>query len=112
MSPDRILIERNVKWLQGRQFRVGERRGMWATPSSGSTDHVDNSMTHFAMLALNEAERVGAATDPEVWVAALEHWQSKQNADFGSSIVLVGRSRSWRTFKAQSRRRGGSDSTC
>ena len=76
-DPDR----RNVKWLTGRQFRVGERRGMWATPSSGSTDHVDNSMTHFAMLALKEAERVGVATDPEVWIAALEHWQSKQNAD-------------------------------
>lgn len=78
---DRLLVEHNVKWLEGRQFRVGERRGMWATPSSGSTDHVDNSMTHFAMLALNEAERVGVAVNPEVWIAALEHWQSKQNAD-------------------------------
>ena len=56
---DLILIQRNVRWLEEHQIRDGENAGMWAIPTLGTPDHTDNSMTHMAMLALYEAERVG-----------------------------------------------------
>ncbi len=78
---DRPLIQRNVAWLESRQFKDGIKRGMWAIPSVHSTDHTDNSMSHFAILALNEAERVGVSVNRQVWSMALEHWQNTQNDD-------------------------------
>ncbi|MEN6406282.1 MAG: DUF4159 domain-containing protein [Thermoguttaceae bacterium] len=78
---DRGLILRNVQWLQSRQVQEGPERGMWATPSPGSTDHIDNSMTHFAMLGLYEAERIGVAINPRTWRMALRYWRQSQNAD-------------------------------
>ena len=60
---DRALITCNVRWIESRQVRDGASIGMWAQPASGSPDHIDNSMTHMAMLALYEAERVGVAVN-------------------------------------------------
>jgi hypothetical protein len=78
---DRLLIVRNVKWLEGRQIKKGSSAGMWAFPAPSSPDHVDNSMTHIAMLALYEAERVGVSASDQTWRLALEFWQKNQNPD-------------------------------
>jgi hypothetical protein len=78
---DRLLIVRNVKWLEGRQIKKGASAGMWAFPAPSSPDHVDNSMTHFAMLALYEAERVGVSASDQTWRLALDFWQRIQNPD-------------------------------
>jgi hypothetical protein len=78
---DRLLIVRNVKWLEGRQIKKGSSAGMWAFPAPSSPDHVDNSMTHIAMLALYEAERVGVSASDQTWRLAMEFWQKNQNPD-------------------------------
>ncbi|WP_428305170.1 DUF4159 domain-containing protein [Lacipirellula sp.] len=78
---DRLLIERNVKWLEDHQIRDGAQSGMWAIPTLGTPDHTDNSMTHMAMLALYEAERVGVAATDETWRLALDYWRREQNPD-------------------------------
>ena len=75
------LVMRNAKWLESRQWQKDKQLGMWATSPHGSTDHTDNSMTHFAMLALYEAERVGCRVRPLVWQLALDHWRKTQNED-------------------------------
>lgn len=75
------LVMRNAKWLEGRQWEKGQQIGMWATSPHGSTDHTDNSMTHFAMLALYEAERAGYRVRPRAWELALDHWHITQNDD-------------------------------
>ena len=54
---------------------------MWSMSPHGSTDHTDNSMTHFAMLALFEAERLGIRMRPQTWSLALNHWHKTQNED-------------------------------
>lgn len=75
------LVMRNAKWLESRQWEKGQQVGMWSTSPHGSTDHTDNSMTHFAMLALYEAERAGYRVRPRVWELALDHWHKTQNDD-------------------------------
>jgi hypothetical protein len=75
------LVMRNAKWLESRQWQKDEQVGMWAMSPHGSVDHTDNSMTHFAMLALFEAERVGFRVRPVVWQLALDHWHKTQNDD-------------------------------
>ena len=78
---DLILIQRNVRWLEEHQIRDGEHAGMWAIPTLGTPDHTDNSMTHMAMLALYEAERVGVTASDETWRLALAYWRRSQNPD-------------------------------
>ena len=78
---DLILIQRNVRWLEAHQIRDGENVGMWAIPTLGTPDHTDNSMTHMAMLALYEAERVGVTASDETWRLALAYWRRSQNPD-------------------------------
>lgn len=78
---DMLLIRRNVQWLESRQVKEGESNGMWAVPHAGSPDHVDNSMSHLALLALYEAERLGIPVREETWRMALGHWNRAQNRD-------------------------------
>jgi hypothetical protein len=78
---DLILIQRNVRWLEEHQVRDGEHAGMWAIPTLGTPDHTDNSMTHMALLALYEAERVGVTASDETWRLALAYWRRSQNPD-------------------------------
>ncbi len=80
-TKDIAQIARNVKWLEARQHPGGKQSGMWSIAAAYSADHTDNSMSHFAMLALNEAERVGIRVSPRIWTLALEHWQNTQNED-------------------------------
>lgn len=78
---DLLLIQRNVRWLEEHQIRAGENAGMWAIAAPGTPDHTDNSMTHMAMLALYEAERVGVMAEEETWRLALGYWRRSQNSD-------------------------------
>ena len=70
---DQMLIQRNVNWLESIQLP----NGSWSYPSGDG----DNSNAQFAVLALHEAERVGAAVRPETWERAADYWARCQNPD-------------------------------
>jgi hypothetical protein len=74
---DRLLIIRNVKWLEETQVLEGERKGAWSYPRSTG----DNSNAQFALLALHEAERVGVRAKDQTWRLALKYWEECQNGD-------------------------------
>ena len=46
---DRVLIGRNVKWLENTQIPEGPSKGAWSYPGRGAGD---NSNAQFALLAL------------------------------------------------------------
>jgi hypothetical protein len=82
---DLLVIRQNVKWLEATQLASGTsasrgRKGTWAY-SARQEGQGDNSNTQFAMLALNEAERVGVEVDPITWRLAREYWQQTQKED-------------------------------
>lgn len=83
VSPERYRqrIEENVRWLESKQVTDGKALGMWAFDDQGTADHIDNSMTHFAMLALYDAERVGVPVSEATWRLGLRAWNNNQNAD-------------------------------
>ena len=60
---DRVLIDRNVKWLESTQIAEGRTKGRGPIPASGGDG--DNSNTQFALLALYEAERVGVSANDQ-----------------------------------------------
>ncbi len=70
---DQFLIQRNVRWLEETQLE----KGLWSYPGAAG----DNSNSQFAVLALHEAERVGAKVQPETWEKAAEYWAGAQNPD-------------------------------
>jgi hypothetical protein len=74
---DRLLIIRNVKWLEETQVMEGPRKGAWSYPSGAG----DNSNAQFALLALHEAERVGVRAKDSTWRLALRYWEECQNGD-------------------------------
>ena len=86
---DLLTIRGNVKWLEAAQLTDATssargRKGMWTYSLRGPGDNLytgDNSNTQFALLALNEAERVGVQVNPATWRLALEHWQQTQKED-------------------------------
>jgi len=69
---DLAQIQKNVNWLES----IQQPGGQWsyAAPAGG-----DNSNSQFAVLALHEAERVGAMVKQETWELAAEYWKSCQN---------------------------------
>ena len=69
---DSVQIQHNVNWLESAQ----QPEGQW---SYGLGTGGDNSNSQFAILALHEAERVGAIVRQETWKKAAEHWKSCQN---------------------------------
>jgi hypothetical protein len=77
-NKDRVLIGRNVKWLEDVQLRDGKRKGGWSYGTKGSGD---NSNTQFALLALHEAERIGIEVKKATWQRALEYWLRTQRDD-------------------------------
>ena len=79
-NKDRLLISRNVQWLERVQIKNGNRRGAWKYSDRDGSGG-DNSNTQFAMLALHEAERVGVKVKPETWKRALNYWLGVQHAD-------------------------------
>ena len=74
---DLVLIQKNVHWLQQKQQTNGERRGAWGYPGPPE----DNSNSQFALLALHEAQRVGAKVSRTTWDRAQDYWQRIQNPD-------------------------------
>ena len=81
---DRLLIRRNVAWLERVQSKDGDHNGGWsygagnAGPGGGSPD---NSNSQFALLALYEAQHVGVEVSSQTWGRALAYWQRHQHAD-------------------------------
>lgn len=81
---DLLTIRQNVAWLESLQLTdamAAEQRLKGAWNYSQRLGDGDNSNTQFAMLALNEAERVGVPVDPRVWRLALDYWLSTQRPD-------------------------------
>jgi hypothetical protein len=76
---DRLIITRNVRWLESAQIKNGDRKGAWAY--STRQGNGDNSNTQFALLALHEAERVGVTVSDQTWKPALDYWLKTQKAD-------------------------------
>jgi hypothetical protein len=74
---DMLLIRRNVEWLERHQIKDGDRKGAWSYPGPAG----DNSNSQFAILALYEAQRVGAAVSRETWQLAYDYWRNTQNGD-------------------------------
>ena len=59
------------------QIKEGRRKGAWSYPGPGG----DNSNSQFAVLALYDAQRVGAEVSRETWELAADYWRSTQNDD-------------------------------
>jgi hypothetical protein len=76
----RLQIQKNVRLLSRWQITKGDRAGSWSYPL-GEGVGGDNSNSQFAVLALHEAERVGAKVDPNVWKLAADYWKRCQNPD-------------------------------
>ena len=74
---DMVLIGRNVRWLEQHQIKEGQRKGAWSYPGPGG----DNSNSQFAVLALYDAQRVGAKVSRETWELAADYWRRTQNDD-------------------------------
>jgi len=74
---DRLLISRNVKWLEETQIKQGDNKGAWAYPRASG----DNSNSQFALLGLYEAERAGVKVDPHTWGMAYQYWDNAQKLD-------------------------------
>ncbi len=82
---DLLTIRQNVAWLEATQLTdasssVRGRKGMWAY-SGRQEGGGDNSNTQFAMLALNEADRIGVKVNPASWRLSLDYWQHTQRQD-------------------------------
>lgn len=80
-EPDRdlITIQRNVAWLESVQRRDGPYAGAWSYDAGGEGG--DNSNSQFAVLALYEAQLVGAKVQEQTWRRALDYWRRTQNND-------------------------------
>jgi hypothetical protein len=76
---DRQLIERNVKWIEANQIKEGSRSGSWSYP--GKAIGGDNSNSHFALMALYEAQQASMNTNARVWQRASDYFKSAQNDD-------------------------------
>jgi hypothetical protein len=74
---DLLRIRRNVQWLEAHQNKEGPRKGAWSYPGPGG----DNSNAQFAVLALYEAQRVGADVGVKTWRLARDYWANTQNDD-------------------------------
>ncbi len=72
-TPRRDLptIQKYVNWFETIQMEGGQ----WSYPRVAGGD---NSNSQFAVLALHEAERVGAVVNKETWKKALQYWKSCQ----------------------------------
>ena len=76
---DRLLISRNVEWLENAQIKTGPWAGGWRY--SDRQGGGDNSNSQFALLALHEAQRIGVSVQETTWQLALDHWLDHQNDD-------------------------------
>ncbi len=77
---DRLLIRRNVAWLERAQVRTDRGKGGWAYDAKPNANP-DNSNSQFAVLALNEAQRAGVTVDRRCWKLAQQYWEEQQLKD-------------------------------
>lgn len=77
---DRLLIRRNVAWIENTQIKQGPFNGAWSYSGNQDTKG-DNSNSQFALLALYEAERKGIKVSETTWLRALDYWKSQQRDD-------------------------------
>jgi hypothetical protein len=91
LSPDadRAMIKRNVDWLEQAQITQGPAAGSWSYGRARGSG--DNSNSHFALVALHEADRMGVPVKEEVWTRAQQYWMSCVNGD-GSWGYTIGNS--------------------
>jgi uncharacterized protein DUF4159 len=76
---DRLLIKRNVEWLERSQVREGSESGGWAYPAALPGHLADNSNSQFALLALDAAARVGVKVRESTWLLARDYWATGQD---------------------------------
>ncbi len=74
---DMVLIQGNVRFFEQYQIGSGPTKGAWGYPDQVG----DHSNSQFALLALYEAERVGAKVKPQTWKNAYDYWLSAQLPD-------------------------------
>ena len=82
---DMLLIGRNVRWLEQHQITEGERKGAWSYPGHGG----DNSNTQFAVLALYDAQRVGAKVNRETWELAADYWRRMKGLHEAGEVLDI-----------------------
>ena len=73
-------VESDVFWLTEMQEKKGPGKGGWNYRGNGSPD---SSNSQFALLALHEANLMGAEIEPRVWELAKEYWESAYNPRSG-----------------------------
>jgi len=78
---DRLLIERNARYLEAIQIRGGPSKGGWGYGDASVT--ADNSNSQFALLALYEAERSGVKVNDQTWRLAMKYWADAQDETNG-----------------------------
>ena len=83
---DRLLVQRNVHWLEQAQVQKGDGKGGWSYKGTGGGD---GSNSQFAILALHEAERIGVSANGQTWRLAKAYWENMQRPD-GSFIYSPG----------------------
>ncbi|MCL2304900.1 MAG: DUF4159 domain-containing protein [Planctomycetaceae bacterium] len=77
---DKLLIRKNVDWLQQIQVKDGTNKGGWGYGDEGrGTGYADVSCSQFAVLALYEAERVGVTCEASVWTDSKAYWERTQS---------------------------------
>ena len=81
---DGLLVQRNVYWLEKSQIQAGLNKGAWSYPGASG----DGSNSQFAILALHEAERIGATVKGQTWRMAKAYWEKTQNPDGSWGYVL------------------------
>lgn len=83
---DLYSIRRLAAQLQATQLTAGDKKGgNGAWGYNRDKKSFDKSNSQFALLALNEAERVGVEIKESTWLRALDFWKREQNADGGWS---------------------------
>ena len=81
---DKLLIQRNVAWLEKMQLSGGHpNSGGWAYSDATrqTRGNGDPSNTQFAILALHEAERAGVPIKQSTWKAARDYWVRRQRSN-------------------------------
>src|SRR5690606_21298348 len=76
-NKDMVLIGNNVRWHEEKRINDGPYNGAWAYRNGEG----DNSNAQFAVLALYEAQLVGAQVKRETWEMAYDYWARTQNPD-------------------------------
>ena len=84
-----VEIQRDVDWLVKNQVQGGRTAGGWSYPNPANSKAADSSNSQYALLALHEANSVGADIPKEVWQLAERYWAKcfdQRSGGFGYSV--------------------------